>query len=230
MRYIFLLFFFPFLVHAQSNPKQLIEAANQRFAKVISYSAAINLNFQIPGVQLEPINGKVYYKKPTKFRIHSKGIIFLPKQNPYYALQSVRDTNSFTAVPSGSEILNGKSTTIISVIPTANSDDLILAKFWIEDARQLIHKVQLTTKTNGTITVEQSFGLFANYGLPDVIKFVVDVAKFKIPKVVAMELNSKSKKTDPENLQKGTGEITLKFSNYILNKQLDESVFEETKK
>lgn len=229
MRYISLLLLFPFLLSAQSTPKQLIQAANQRFAKVLSYSAVINLNFQIPGVQLEPINGKVYYKKPTKFRIHSKGIIFLPKQNPYYALQSVRDTNSFTAVPSGNEIVNGKNTTIVSVIPTANADDLILAKFWIEDARQLIHKAQLTTKTNGTITIEQSFGSYASYGLPDVIKFVVDVAKFKIPKAVAMELNSKAKKPETNNLQKGTGEITLRFSDYVLNKQLDEKVFEETK-
>jgi hypothetical protein len=214
----------------QKTPKQILDAANQRFGKVQTYSAGINLTFQIPGVQLDPITGKVYYKKPSKFRIHSKGIIFLPKQNPYYALQSIRDTNSFTAVPSGTEQFNGKNTTVISVIPTQGSDDLILGKFWVEEATQLVHKAQLTTKTNGTITIEQRFGSFAGYGLPDEIKFIVDVAKFKIPKAVAMELNSKTKKGNEIKNQKGTGEIILRFSNYLLNKKLDEQVFEETKK
>jgi hypothetical protein len=213
----------------QKTPKQILESANQRFGKVQTYSAAINLNFQIPGVQLDPITGKVYYKKPSKFRIHSKGIIFLPKQNPYYALQSIRDTNSFTAIPSGTEQINGKNTTVISVIPTIGSDDLILGKFWVEEGTQLVHKAQLTTKTNGTITIEQRFGSFANFGLPDEIKFLVDVAKFKIPKAVAMELNSKAKKKNDVMNQKGTGEIILRFSNYVLNKKLNEQVFEESK-
>lgn len=214
----------------QKTPKQILDAANQRFGKVQTYSAGINLIFQIPGVQLDPITGKVYYKKPSKFRIHSKGIIFLPKQNPYYALQSIRDTNSFTAVPSGMEQFNGKNTTVISVIPIQGSDDLILGKFWVEESTQLVHKAQLTTKTNGTITIEQRFGSFAGYGLPDEIKFIVDVAKFKIPKAVAMELNSKTKKGNEIKNQKGTGEIILRFSNYLLNKKLDEEVFEEAKK
>jgi hypothetical protein len=226
---ILVAFLIPFGGIGQKTPKQILEAASQRFGKVQTYSAGINLIFQIPGVQLEPITGKVYYKKPSKFRIHSKGIIFLPKQNPYYALQSIRDTNSFTAVPSGAEVLNGKSTTVISVIPTQESDDLILGKFWIEESTQLVHKVQLTTKTNGTITIEQRFGSFAGYGLPDEIKFIVDVAKFKIPKAVAMELNSKAAKGKDLKNQKGTGEIILRFSNYILNKKLDEKVFEESK-
>jgi len=227
MRYLFFLLFFPLLSAAQSTPKQLIEDANQRFAKVLSYRASINLNFQIPGVQLEPIDGKVYYKKPSKFRIHAKGIIFLPKQNPYYALESVRDTNSFTAVPSGSEIVNGRNTRIVSVIPTANADDLILAKLWIDESQQLIHRAQLTTKTNGTITIEQKFGLYAKYGLPDVITFEIDVAKFKIPKAVSMELNAKAKAQGQSTPQNGSGAIKLSFSNYELNIPLDESVFEE---
>jgi len=227
MRYLFFLLFFPLLSAAQSTPKQLIEDANQRFAKVLSYRASINLNFQIPGVQLEPIDGKVYYKKPSKFRIHAKGIIFLPKQNPYYALESVRDTNSFTAVPSGSEIVNGRNTRIVSVIPTANADDLILAKLWIDESQQLIHRAQLTTKTNGTITIEQKFGLYAKYGLPDVITFEIDVAKFKIPKAVSMELNAKTNAQGQSTPQNGSGTIKLSFSNYELNIPLDESVFEE---
>jgi len=213
----------------QKTTKQVLYAATQRFGKVLTYSADINLTFQIPGVQLESINGKVYYKKPSKFRIHSKGILFLPKQNPYYALQSIRDTSSFTAVPSGTELYNGKKNTVISVIPSDGTDDLVLGKFWIEESTQLVHKAQLTTKSNGTLTIEQRFGTFAGYGLPDEIKFVVDVAKFKIPKVVAMELNSKSKKASEARNKRGSGEITLRFSNYKINKQLEEKVFEETK-
>ncbi len=227
MRVFILLFSLPFVLCAQPSAKQLIAAANQRFDKVNSYSANINLNFKIPGVQLEPIAGKVFYKKPSKFRIHAKGIIFLPKQNPYYALQSVRDTNAFTAVLTGTETINGATTALVNVIPNDNNGDLILAKFWVDEAKNLVHKAQLTTKSNGTISIEQTFGSNAGFGLPDDIKFVVDMAKFKIPKAVAMELNSKAKTAKPDESKRGLGEILLKFSSFKLNERIDDTVFEE---
>ncbi|MFM8449749.1 MAG: LolA family protein [Haliscomenobacter sp.] len=211
--------------NAQGNPKQLLQAVNRKFAQVSDYSANLNMQFNIPSVALEPVSGKVYYKAPDKFRIKATGILFMPRQNPYYTLQSIRDTNAYTAVFAGQEQVGTVRTTVINVIPYDNAGELILARLWIDPARQLILKSQLTTKTNGTILVEQFYGAMQQKGLPDRIRFSIDVARFKVPKTVAIDLNSKSKNQSLP--AKGTGIIELSFSGYTLNQKLSDSVFRE---
>jgi outer membrane lipoprotein-sorting protein len=228
MKKISILFLFASLLFcaekaAAQSPKEMIAKVNQHFAKVRDYAADIAMNFQIPGVNIEAISGKVFYKVPDKFRVRTKGIIFLPKQNPYYALAMLKDTNAYTAVPGGTEKIGSVTCTIVNVIPNKD-DDLILGKFWIDDARGLVIKSQLTTKSNGTIIVENQFGKMQQYALPDKMVFTVDMAKFKVPKAVAVDLNSKSK-VDKNASGKGTGTITLQFSNYAINKQLKDAVF-----
>ena len=205
------------------NAKEMIARVNQNFAKVKDYAADISMNFQIPGVNIEPITGKVYYKTPDKFRVKTKGIVFLPKQNPYYALAMLKDTNAYTAILSGTEKIGNTTCAIINVIPNSEND-LILGKFWIDNARGVVLKSQLTTKSNGTIIVENRFGNMQQYALPDRVVFSIDMTKFKVPKAVAVDLNSKT--TGSKNSSgKGTGTIELQFSNYALNKQLKDEVF-----
>jgi hypothetical protein len=221
-----LLFLLPFQLWSQTSPKTLIQGVTRRFDQVKSYSASLQMQFQIPGVQLEPIAGKVYYKRPSRFRIQAKGILFMPKQNPYYALQLLRDTTAYTAIFSGEERIGNIPMQVIQIIPRQSGSDLVLGKFWIEETRQLIHKAQLTTQSSGTLTMEQTYGKQAGYGLPDGIRFLIDVDRFKIPKAVAMEINAKARRGGAAP-QRGIGEIILSFSGFRLNELLDDKVFEE---
>ncbi|MFN8317751.1 MAG: hypothetical protein U0T32_14980 [Chitinophagales bacterium] len=224
---IFFSLFFS-ITHAQT-PKQIIAAVTKKFALVNDYSAVINMQFDIPSVNLQKIDGKVFYKKPNKFRIKTQGIVFLPKQNPYFAITALADTNSFTAILSGEERVNNSNTSIINVIPNSEGD-LILGKFWIDTKRAIVLKSQWTTKSNGTIQIENFFGTNATYALPEKMLFTVDVTKFKVPKAVAVDINSKSSPKSPKaSGAKGTGKITLSFSQYTVNKKLPDAVFDETK-
>lgn len=207
------------------NPKEIIAKVNQNFSKVKDYAADIAMQFQIPGVNIEPISGKVYYKTPDKFRVKTKGIVFLPKQNPYYALAMLKDTNAYTAISSGTEKIGGINCAVINVIPNSEMD-LILGKFWIDYAKGVVMKSQLTTKSNGTIIIENSYGTMTQYALPDKIVFTVDMTKFKVPKAVAVDLNSKSKSNKNES-GRGTGTIQLLFTKYTLNQKLSDAVFTE---
>jgi len=215
------------ILKAQS-PKQSLAAVNQRFAKVNDYSANIHLAFNLPSVNIQPIDGKVYFKKPSKFRIKTKGIVFLPKQNPYYNLTALADTNSYTAFTTGEEVIGGVKVTVIKVSPNADDNDLILGKFWIDKGRNLVLKSQLTTKSAGTILIESAYGPNANiaYALPDKLTMSVDMTKFKIPKMVSADINSKPSHGANEP-RKGTGVITLSYSGYAINQKVPDSVFTE---
>jgi outer membrane lipoprotein-sorting protein len=214
-------------VQAQT-PKQRIALVNQKFNKVADYSADIHLHFAIPSVKLGDMNGKVFFKKPTKFRIRVKGIAFLPKQNPYYSLAALADTNSYTAINTGEEKVGTANAVIIQVLPNGGENDLILGKFWIDKAQNLILKSQLTTKSAGTIQIENSYGANASmpYGLPDLMTLTVDMSKFRVPKMVSADINSKSSHPAGES-RKGTGVITLQYSHYAVNSKVPDAVFTE---
>jgi outer membrane lipoprotein-sorting protein len=211
-------------VHAQS-PAQLLNELVIKFNQIKNYEADVMMQFDIPFMRIEDLLGKVYFKQPDKFRVKTEGIAFLPKQNPYYALSAIVDSNKYTAVESGKEIVDAINTRVINVLPQ-NHPELILAKFWIDPTRKLILKSQLTTKTNGTVQVEYQYGSFAKFTLPDKMTFTVETGKFKMPKAMAIELNSKKRESTSQKPRE-TGIIKLQFSNYILNQKMDEKVFSE---
>ncbi len=199
------------------SPKKLFADINKKFDMVNNYNSDLRLDFDIPFVKIKTVNAKAKYSKPDKFDITSTSLLFLPKQKNLMAQQLLRDTNSFTAVLAAEETINGVKATVINVIPN-KEDDLILGKFWIDKTQKLILKSQLTTKSNGMVTIENTFGKYAAYALPDKMKFTVDVAKFKIPKALVADIGSNVSKTATAKPQdKGT--ITLNFSNYVLNKK-----------
>jgi hypothetical protein len=168
------------------------------------------------------INAKVFYKQPGKFKMKAKGIFFLPKQNPLQnIMEMLKDTAGYQAISSGKE--NGWA--VINIIPTKSMGDLVLGKFWIDEAKMLIMKSEITTKNNGTVITENKFGTNAAYALPDEIKIIMDVNKFKIPKMLALDSNRKKQVDANPTAKKESASIVLKFTNYAINKKLDDSNF-----
>jgi len=221
-RIFFLLFMIPWALSAQ-NPKTLLNNAFKKFAKVQNYIADVHMDFDLPSVSMDAVTGQVFYKSPNKFRIKSKGIAFVPKQNPYFSLNELRDTNSYVAVLQGAEKIRNINCRIINVIPS-NPTDMILGKFWIDAANNVILKSQITTASNGTIQLDNYFGTQKNFALPDKMVITVEMTKFKMPKALSAELNSKSSKTSSKK-EKGTGKISMDFTNYKINTRLNEDVF-----
>jgi hypothetical protein len=201
-------------LHAQT-PNQIINSVNVRFKKVNDYKADINISCVIPSVKINPINAKVIYKKPDKFKIKSTGILILPKQNTNFLFTTLADTSNYTAVKTGEEMIGNVKTQIINVIPNKDTSDLILGKFWIDAVRGLVLKSQLTTKSQGTILIENTFGSMAQYALPDKMLFTIEMQKFKLPKSLTLDIN---KATTAVANDDGKGRITLALSNYIVNK------------
>lgn len=209
----FILLCAAFSVDAQS-PKQIVHSCVKKFELINSYKAKVHLDFDLPDINMKSRDAKVYYKKPNKFKIKSQGILFLPKQNPYESFDLLRDTNVYTAVLVNEEIVQQKKCKIILVVPT-KQEDIILCKLWIEDRNQLIYKIQLTTKSNGTIMADYYYGSYIKSGLPDKTIYEIEMNKFKIPKALAVDLNGKkkTKKTSGSN----TGTIQMLFTDYQIN-------------
>lgn len=230
MKFVSLLFLLlcSVLLHAQ-DAKSLLRDVNKKFLAVNDYKAAVFMKFNIPGVKIKNMNGLVMYKRPNKFRVKANGIFFLPKQNPMQNMsQILMDTNAYTAVFSGNEVVQGMTCAVVNLVPLQSNNEIILGRFWIDRKSALVLKSQITTKNNGTIETENSFGALGKYALPDRMLITVEVAKIKVPKMLAADLNKKStdKSTSTNAREKGTIELLL--SDYKLNQKLSDAEFVET--
>ncbi|MBK6354704.1 MAG: hypothetical protein IPF46_15240 [Saprospiraceae bacterium] len=201
----------------------LVQMIQSDFKKIERYTADINISFEIPYINIEPVKGKVYFKQPNLFKVKTQGIAFMPKQNPFYLMELLNDPSSYLCIDSGSETNPGSIIRIIQLVPKEH-EELILAKIWVDATRRRIVKSSLTTKSNGTVEIQYLYDEKPGSKLPELMVFGIEVGKFKIPKMMSADLNSRSKNSGTPS-QSTHGKIRLKFTNYRLNQSFDEKVF-----
>ncbi len=205
------------------NPRGLLNLVQAKLNKANDYKADIRISVDLPYIRFMPLSTKLYFKKKDKFKIATKSIAILPKQGFMQLSGLVTDTNSYAAIFQNDEMLNNVNTTLLNLIPTNDTSDVILAKLWIDTKNQIIVKSLVTTKSSGTIKTEYIYGSQIAYGLPDVIKFSVDVKKFKIPKALAADINTSTSK----KVEKKSGEIVVSLKKYEINKGIPDSIFKD---
>lgn len=214
-----------FELSAQQTPNQLLQEVHKKMMKVQDYSVNAAIRADIPLIKILPVNAVIYFKQPDKFKLDSKSIAVMPRQGFSDVAKIIVDSTSYTAVSTGNENIGNVQSQIVSVIPSVENDDLVLAKFWIDASAHLILKSQLTTRSNGTMMIEYFYGVQKAFGLPDKMIFTVDVKKFKIPKAIVADLNRQ--KTVPEEKDKKDkkGQIIINLKDYRINSGLKDSFF-----
>lgn len=195
------------------TPNQLLHAVYQKVRSVKDYSADVRVRADIPMIKSVPVQARVYFKQPDQFKVESESIVILPIQK-LGDLRVAADTNTFTAVLKGVEMLRNISTQVVHVIPDSDTSDMILGKFWIDPAASLVLKSQITSRSNGTVGTEYFYGAQKAFGLPDSLIYTVDVKKFKIPKGFAADIH---KSTSSQSDAATTGKIYVGLRNYKVN-------------
>ena len=214
-------------VMAQQNANQILRAVYLKSQKAKDYSVLANIKVDMPFIRMLPIDAKIYFKQKDKFKVESKSIAIVPRQGFDQSSKMLADTNSFTAIMQGNELINGPLTNIINIIPLSDTSDLILGKLWIDNKQNVVLKSQLTTKSNGTILMEYTYGAQLLYGLPDKMIFSVDVKKFKIPKSVSGDINNSSTETPDKTKDPKKGKIYITLTNYQINKGVPDTIFKK---
>ena len=215
----------------------IAQEANDILSKVVTklntvkdYTVNANINANIPMIKIMPSNVKIYFKQKDKFKIESKGIVIVPKQGFTELNNFISNKSKYTAVFGENAVIRNVQTRLINVIPNEGAGDIVLAKIWVDVAKSVIMKSQITTLSNGTVNVDYTYGDQISRGLPSIMKFEIDVKKFKIPKSVASDINKSSadkKKTSVNQKTKGT--ITITLSNYKINTGLSDALFVKKK-
>jgi len=225
---LFLSLFFIQVTSYSQEANQLLERVVAKITSVKDYSVDAAIKTDIPFIKILPVKAKIYFKQKDKFKIVSKGIVILPKQGFTDVNTFLRKTNSYMAVDGGSKMIGELKTSLITVIPTSENSEFVLAKLWIDPKNAVIISSQITTRSSGTVNVDYFYTSELAFGLPSELIFEIDIKKFKMPKSVAADINNdKPKDKSKKKTADKKGIITIKLSNYVINKGINDAIFEK---
>lgn len=203
----------------------LVMKVKAKLDQVNDYEAEGRMKTDVAFIKAPVGRVKVYYKKPDKFRLKKDGgISLLPKGGVSVNMNSIFTTSGFTAIGAGEAMINGVNTKVVKILPDDENSDIVLSTMYIDEANLLVRKSTVTTKENGTYTVEMSYGKFAQYGLPDKVSFSFNTKNYSLPKGITLEFDDE-KPADTNKLKNRKGRVEITYTNYIINKGISDAVF-----
>jgi hypothetical protein len=184
--------------------------------RIKNYTVEARIKSDIPLIKILPVKAKIEFKQPDEIKMKTQGIAILPKKGFTDLAIMLKNKSSYTAIFTGYEVIQQMKTESITLLPSNDAGEIVLAKIWVNIDEGLILKSQITTRTNGTVVADYLYGKQKEFGLPDELTFSVDVKKFKIPKGVVVDIN-RTKTMEEPKIQKKMGTINIQFSDYKIN-------------
>jgi outer membrane lipoprotein-sorting protein len=225
---LMLLLFFSLVVNAQSkDPDEIINKVITNFSKVQDYQVDVNVKVDVDFLKVPETKAVIYFKQPDKIHLEAEGFALLPKDGLDFS-PSFLAKKDYTAIYEQDVDLEGFKTSIIKIIPVGDQGNIILSTLWIDQSKQMIRKVESTTKTNGTFTINFSYENKSGYPLPSKIIFSFNIDERNLPKSLTEDPDQekpKKRKSKMSGLTKG--KVTISYNNYKVNKGLSDSIFQE---
>lgn len=210
------------------DPNEILKGVIKNFDRVQDYVVDVNIKVDVQGVKVPETKAKIYFKQPDKIHLESEGFAMLPKDGMLFSPSSLLKKD-YTAIYEKDVEINGYKTSIIKVIPSSEQSEVILSTLWIDQSKKLIRKVESTTKLNGTFTIDFNYDDKIKYPLPSQIIFSFNMDKMNLPTTVKGKEDGENQKNKRGNDSTTKGKVVVKYSNYVVNKGIDDSVFLDKK-
>jgi len=209
------------------NPQPLLDSVKNKFNKVNDYTADIKIKVNVTFIKIPVKDGKLYFKKPDKIKLVSKGFAMLPKRGMNFTFNELFE-KKYNAIFIKNEIINKINTYVLKIIPLDDSADILLATIWIDRKTQSIMKIDAVSKSNGNFVTSFDYPSKANpYDLPSQLTFTFEVTKATLPMGVTGDFGGEKPKVKDNKPQKAT--LSISYANYNVNKGISDSFFKEEK-
>ena len=209
--------------NAQTDP--LIEKVSQKLALVNDYVAEGVMKTDVSFIKASLGKVKVYFKKPNLLKVKKEGgISLLPRGGVSLTINTLLNTKQYTAIPAGTQLINGKTLTVIKLIPNDDNLDWVISTLWIDPVDALVYKTATTTKESGSYEISMQYGAFAKYGLASKIVFSFNTKDYKLPNGITLEFGDEEPASKQKALKNKKGTIEITYSNYTINKGIPANV------
>lgn len=211
----------------QKTADDLINSVIINFNRVKDYTVDVEIKVDVDFLKVPDAKAKIYFKQPDKIKLKSEGFALLPKEGLDFSPAALVKKD-YTTIYEQDVKLNGKSTSVVKIIPVGETSNIILSTLWIDPIDNIIRKIESTTKTNGTFSIEFYYDESLEYPLPEKMVFSFNVDKLNLPKTLSADGLPQSKKRKiPDGPTKGY--VIVKYSNYEINKGIPDSFFSDEK-
>ena len=243
-RYNFIIIVFLFLpIRAQDT--ELLEIKNKiitQFLKIDDYQVDINIKINMTGFRMPKKRIKMFFKKPDKLNIKTNGFAIIPKtginSNPNKLFEMFNYINEVNRT-----IRDNKQFYLITGSVNPDSLDMPIRNFQSEEPNITMSllidaKKWIITEVDISLDSEKIFSIKTNYinintiMVPEETKLIIGIKEISRIKNnfnndIVFNSDNDLAKASGFSLDKDEfkGEITMKFSNYVINQGLDDKVF-----
>ncbi len=211
-------------VNAQTDP--LIEKVAQKLALVNDYVAEGTMKTDVSFIKASLGKVKIYFKKPNLLKVKKEGgISLLPRGGVSLTINTLLNTKGYTAIPVGTQILNGKNVRVIKLIPNDDNLDWVISTLWIDPVEALVYKTATTTKESGSYEITMQYGAYAQQGLASKIIFSFNIKDYKLPNGITLEFGDDEPVSKQKALKNKKGTIEITYNKYTINKGIPNNIF-----
>lgn len=240
--YIFYIFLFT-SIKSQNTDLDIIKSnILTQFSKIEDYQVDINIKINMTGFRMPKKKIKMFFKKPDKLNIKTNGFAIVPKtginNNPNELFKmfnyinevnrTIRDNKQFYFI---SGIVNQDS--IDMPIKNLKSEESNIKMSLLIDAKEwIITEVDIFLDKEKTFSIRTDYININNIMVPEETKLIIGIKEISR---IKNNFNSDLLFNSDNDLAKASGfnlkndefrgEISMKFSNYIINQGIDDQIF-----
>ena len=206
---------------AQTDAYELLGRVQNLFARIDDYRTDIEATVQMTGFSVPKMTATMYFKKPDRMHIESEGFAMLPRDVVGFR-PDVFKKEEYDAVIQGKGTVDGVSCIKLKLLARADSLRLQRATLYVDPTRDLVLRMDADPGEGASAQADFTYTrVQKKYWLPSSI-------------VISMDSPMRFRRPNMSKAQKPTGDgkatITMRYSNYVVNKGIPDSVFEKKKK
>lgn len=203
------------------NAETIVEKVRANFDLIKDYVVEIKGNVNFPDAVIPELKAKIYFKKPDKFKVESDNFMIIPKQTIRFDPEILYEKNFSSLIIGEQEIDNVKH--FILKLISNNPDVEEVVTIWVNSKNYTIRKMNVIGSRVGKIELDFNYKLIDNkYWLPERMTATFEASRIRFPN---MRNDKKGKKEDFVTINEG--KITIQYFNYVVNKGIDDKIFEE---
>jgi len=197
--------------HAAESGRDILRRALDLNAGVLDYTADVLVVMDLPNLQVPRRTAKVYFKRPNKVAVKSRGIVMIPKR-------ALMPGNIGTEITKDTRVdVVGKATVAGQLIyclrvtdpkPRADNERLLV---WVRADRYTVERLEVYTRGRKDLGVAWTYQLLEG--------------RYWMPLHIAARVYNWRGGSDKQS----AGTITVDFRNVRVNTGLTDDVFEERK-
>ncbi len=205
------------LLAQSKNTDQILNKVKANLNDIKTYEVDVELKVNLNFLKIPSKKGKIYFKAPNKFKFDAKGFAMLPKQAFVFTPDKLFP-NEFKFEQLKDDTLNGKTCKVLVGKSESDSVRIKTSKIWVNSENFTIMQIVNETRVGVNYQIVVDYNKIDDFNLPKKIKLIISSTN---------ELNTEDRRRNWRVPSEITGTVIVTYSNYKVNKNMDETIFEK---